>query len=71
MGDHSYAMQLYFESAGTILTLISLGKYLETLTKGKTSDAIKKLMGLAPKTATLLVDGKEKLYLLMMLKFLI
>lgn len=61
MGDHSYAMQLYFESAGTILTLISLGKYLETLTKGKTSDAIKKLMGLAPKTATLLVDGKEKI----------
>jgi len=61
IGDHSYAMQLYFESAGTILTLISLGKYLETLTKGKTSDAIKKLMGLAPKTATLLVDGKEKI----------
>ncbi|MGV2642980.1 heavy metal translocating P-type ATPase, partial [Clostridium perfringens] len=57
----NYAMQLYFESAGTILTLISLGKYLETLTKGKTSDAIKKLMGLAPKTATLLVDGKEKI----------
>ncbi|EOU1825542.1 copper-translocating P-type ATPase [Clostridium perfringens] len=61
MGDSNYAMQLYFESAGTILTLISLGKYLETLTKGKTSDAIKKLMGLAPKTATLLVDGKEKI----------
>ncbi len=61
MGDHNYAMQLYFESAGTILTLISLGKYLETLTKGKTSDAIKKLMGLAPKTATLLVDGKKKI----------
>lgn len=61
MSDHSYAMQLYFESLGTILTLISLGKYLETLTKGKTSDAIKKLMGLAPKTATLLVDGKEKI----------
>lgn len=60
MGDSSYAMQLYFESAGTILTLISLGKYLETLTKGKTSEAIKKLMGLAPKTATILVDGNEK-----------
>ncbi|MGG5460654.1 heavy metal translocating P-type ATPase [Clostridium sp. B9] len=60
IGDHSYAMQLYFESAGTILTLISLGKYLETLTKGKTSDAIKKLMGLAPKTATIIVNGEEK-----------
>ncbi len=43
MGDSNYAMQLYFESAGTILTLISLGKYLETLTKGKTSDAKKNL----------------------------
>ena len=61
IGNSSYAMQLYFESAGTILTLISLGKYLEALTKGKTSDAIKKLMGLAPKKATLFVDGKEKI----------
>ncbi len=59
-GDTSYTMQLYFESGATILTLITLGKYLETLTKGRTSEAIKKLMGLAPKTATVIVDGEEK-----------
>lgn len=61
IGDnpHSYAMHLYFESAGTILTLITLGKYLEALSKGKTSEAIKKLMGLAPKTATVIRDNKE------------
>ncbi|HZJ77501.1 MAG TPA: heavy metal translocating P-type ATPase [Clostridia bacterium] len=47
-----YGMDIYFESAGTILTLITLGKYLETRSKGKTNDAIKKLMDLAPKTAT-------------------
>jgi Cu+-exporting ATPase len=51
---------LYFETAGVIITLILLGKYLEAVSKGKTSDAIKKLMGLAPKTATMLVDGVEK-----------
>ena len=43
-----------------ILTLVTLGKLLEARAKGRTSDAIKKLMGLAPKTATLLSDGKEK-----------
>ena len=61
IGDnpHSYAMHLYFESAGTILTLITLGKYLETVSKGKTSEAIKKLMNLAPKTATIIRDNKE------------
>ena len=61
MGDnpHSYAMHLYFESTGTILTLITLGKYLEAVSKGKTSEAIKKLMGLAPKTATIIRDNKE------------
>ena len=42
-------MELYFESAAVILTLITLGKYFETVSKGKTSEAIKKLMGLAPK----------------------
>ena len=47
-----YAMDLYFESAGMILTLITLGKYLETRSKGKTSQAITRLMDLAPKTAT-------------------
>ncbi len=48
---HQYAMDLYFESAAMILTLITLGKYLETRSKGKTSEAIRKLMDLAPKTA--------------------
>lgn len=54
-----YLMDIYFESAGTILTLITLGKYLESRSKGKTSDAISKLMDLAPKTATVLRDGRE------------
>jgi len=54
-----YAMDLYFESAGTILTLITVGKYLETRSKGRTSDAIAKLLDLAPKTATVLRDGGE------------
>ena len=58
-GDISYAMHLYFEAAVTILTLITLGKYLEAVSKGKTSEAIKKLMGLAPKTATVIRDNKE------------
>lgn len=58
-GEAHYANNLYFESAGVILTLITLGKYLETVTKGKTSEAIKKLMGLAPKTATILKEDKE------------
>jgi len=52
-GQSHYAMHLYFESAAVILTLITLGKYLEAVSKGKTSQAIKTLMGLAPKTATL------------------
>ena len=51
LGEASYANELYYETAAVILALIVLGKYLETLTKGKTSEAIKKLMGLAPKTA--------------------
>ena len=59
-GDGSYAMHLYFESAATILALITLGKYLEARSKGKTSDAIKKLMGLAPKVATVVREGKEQ-----------
>ena len=45
---HQYMMQLYFESAGMILTLISLGKYLESRSKKKTSEAIEKLMNLMP-----------------------
>lgn len=56
---HQYMMQLYFESAGMILTLISLGKYLESRSKKKTSEAIEKLMNLMPSTATVLVDGQE------------
>nr|WP_304681555.1 heavy metal translocating P-type ATPase [uncultured Clostridium sp.] len=58
-GDSSYAMSLYYEAAVTILALITLGKYLEAISKGKTSQAIKKLMGLAPKTATIIRDEKE------------
>lgn len=55
-----YGLQnMYFESAGVILTLITLGKYLESVTKGKTSEAIKKLMGLAPKTATIIRNDRE------------
>lgn len=58
-GKHHYAHDMYFESAATILTLITLGKYLESVTKGKTSEAIKKLMGLAPKTAVVIRDNVE------------
>ena len=57
---HQYAHDLYFESAGTILTLITIGKYLETKSKGKTSEAITKLLNLAPKTVTVLRDGVEQ-----------
>lgn len=60
-GKVEYAKDLYFETAGVIIALILLGKYLEAVTKGKTSEAIKKLMGLAPKTATVIQDGKEML----------
>ena len=51
--------QLYYESAGIIITLILFGKYLELKSKGKTSEAIKKLIGLQPKTALVLVDDSE------------
>jgi len=57
LGNTVYEM--YFESAGVILTLITLGKYLESVTKGKTSEAIKKLMGLQPKTAIIIRKNKE------------
>lgn len=59
MGDAHFAMMLYYEASATILALITLGKYLESVSKGKTSQAIKKLMGLAPKTATIVRNGKE------------
>lgn len=58
-GNHASAMNLYYESSATILTLITLGKYLEAITKGKTSNAIKKLIGLSPKTALVERDGVE------------
>lgn len=58
-GETEYAMHLYFESAAVILTLITLGKYLEAISKGKTSQAIKALMGLAPKTAVVVRDNNE------------
>lgn len=54
-----YRMNLYFESAAMILTLITLGKFLEARAKGKTGDAIRQLMDLSPKTAVLLKDGDE------------
>ena len=54
-----YAMDLYFEGAAMILTLITLGKYLETRSKGKTSEAITRLMNLAPQSATVLRGGEE------------
>lgn len=60
VGDIHFVHELYFESAALILVFVSLGKFLESVAKGKTSDAIKKLMGLAPKVATILVDGEEK-----------
>lgn len=54
------ANNLYYESAAVILTLITLGKYFEALSKGKTSEAIKKLMGMAPKFAVVYRDGEER-----------
>ena len=62
-GDHeavmAYMMDFYFEAAAMILTLITVGKMLEARSKGKTTDALKSLMKLAPKTATVLRDGQE------------
>ena len=56
---HEYSMNLYFESAAMFLTLITLGKYLESRAKGKTSEAIDKLIKLAPKTALVMRENKE------------
>ncbi|ERJ12019.1 heavy metal translocating P-type ATPase [Haloplasma contractile] len=58
-GNTHYYMNLYFESAGVIITLILLGNYLEAVSKGKTSEAIRKLMELSPKTAVIVRDGIE------------
>jgi heavy metal translocating P-type ATPase len=57
---HAHSMDLYFESAAMILTLITLGKFFEARSKGKTSEAINKLMDLAPKTATVVRNGQEQ-----------
>ena len=57
---HEYQMDLYFESAAMILALITVGKYMESRAKGKTSDAIRKLIDLTPKTATVIRDGQEQ-----------
>ena len=63
-GNHALTMaymhEFYFEAAATILTLITVGKTLEARSKGKTTDALKSLMSLAPKTAVLVVDGEER-----------
>lgn len=55
-----YSMDLYFESAGTIITLITLGKYLESKAKGRTNEALSKLMDLSPKTATVIRNDVEQ-----------
>jgi P-type Cu+ transporter len=61
LGGNFHAVEsLYFETAGVIIALILLGKSLEAVSKGRTSEAIKKLMGLAPKTAIVIVNGEEK-----------
>lgn len=59
-GDLSYVHGLYFESTATIIALVLLGKYLEMRSKGKTGDAIKKLMNLTPKTGSVIRGGKEE-----------
>lgn len=58
---HQYAHSLYFESAAMILTLVTVGKYLEARSKSKTSDALEKLVNLAPKTAAVIRDGMEQI----------
>lgn len=60
-GETHYVHSLYYESAATILTLITLGKYLEAVSKGKAGEAIKKLMSLSPPLATVIRDGVEKI----------
>jgi Cu+-exporting ATPase len=60
LGDFNAVESLYFETAGVIIALILLGKTLEAVSKGRTSEAIKKLMGLAPKTAIIIENGVEK-----------
>lgn len=61
MGDISFSHQLYFESAAMILTLVTVGKYLERRARGQTGASIQKLMDLAPKTATVVAEGEERI----------
>jgi len=60
IGTSTAVLFSYYETAGIIITLVLLGKYLEAVCKGKTGEAIKKLMGLAPKTAIVMQNGEEK-----------
>lgn len=60
-GTTDLVMNLYYETAGVIIALIKVGKYMEAVSKGKTSGAIKELMGLQPKTAIIVKDGKESI----------
>ncbi|WAM36683.1 heavy metal translocating P-type ATPase [Caldicellulosiruptor acetigenus] len=59
IGNYQYVKEMYFETAGVIIALVLLGKYLEAVSKGKASEAIKKLMGLAPKTAVVVQGDNE------------
>jgi len=59
LGNTDFAQHLYFESAAVVITLVMVGKYLEAVSKSKTSEAIKKLMNLRPKTAVIIKDGAE------------
>lgn len=59
VSSHGHHPELYFESAAVILTLITLGKYMEAVSKGRTSEAIQRLLDLAPKTARVIREGKE------------
>lgn len=59
LGSNDFVQLLYFESAAVVITLVMVGKYLEAVSKGKTSEAIKKLMNLRPKTAAIIKDGAE------------
>ena len=59
LGDLAFVESLFFETTAVVITLVMLGKYFEALTKGKTSEAIKKLMNLKPKTAIIIKDDKE------------
>ena len=60
-GDHSYTMNLYFESSAIVIYFVKLGRYLDGINKDKTKEAIKKLVEITPNQATIEIDGKEKL----------